>query len=78
MALTEAQQHATELEEALLQSNDSTREKQQKIDRLVEEVNEACEKVKSLEREGDRLRKELAGLELKVQLISVFMNILFV
>lgn len=78
MALTEAQQHATELEEALLQSNDSTREKQQKIDRLVEEVNEACEKVKSLEREGGRLRKELAGLELKVQLISVFMNILFV
>jgi uncharacterized coiled-coil DUF342 family protein len=74
LALTEAQQRATELEEALLQSNDSSREKQQKIDRLAEEVNEACEKVKSLEREGDRLRKELAGLELKVQLILVFMN----
>lgn len=65
-ALADAQQNTTELEVALLQSNNLTTEQRQTIDRLTEEIKDAREKIKSLDREAARLGKEVATLEKKV------------
>lgn len=65
-ALNDAQQNITQLDDALSQSNNTAAEQRQKIESLTEELNDAIEKINSLNREGERLRKEVAGLELKV------------
>nr|XP_024401614.1 mitotic spindle checkpoint protein MAD1-like isoform X2 [Physcomitrium patens] len=65
-ALNDAQQNITQLDDALSQSNNTAAEQRQKIESLTEELNDAIEKINSLNREGERLRKEVAGLELKL------------
>jgi len=68
--LVEAQQHTTQLEATLLQSNNVTSEQRQKIENLTEEMNDAYKKIKSLDREGESLRKEVASLELRVRILG--------
>lgn len=76
-ALAEAEKNATQLEEALAHSSNITTEQRQKIESLTEELNDAYSKVKSLDREGGRLRNELAALELRVHIFRPFVCFLF-
>lgn len=68
--MAEAQQNATQLEETILQSKNMTAEQRQKIESLTEEINDAYKKIKSLNREGESLRKEVAALELRVRILG--------
>ncbi|KAG0587308.1 hypothetical protein KC19_2G155100 [Ceratodon purpureus] len=62
-ALADAQQNITQLEEALLQSNNLTTEQRQKIEKFTEDIESAKTEIKSLDREAGHLRKEVATLE---------------
>lgn len=72
--MAEAEQNTTQLEEALLQSNNITTEQRQKIESLTEEINDAYTKIKSLDREGESLRKEVAALELRVHIFIIILS----
>jgi cell shape-determining protein MreC len=60
--LAAAQQHATDLEAAITRISEVANENRRKCEVLAQELGDNHDKLKSLERENQRLRGELAVL----------------